>query len=207
MGDFRLIPFLIALALIVVALLVEAGGTGIGLGIGALLIFDALVLLTVLLIGAPLIIGHERTGRLQGIVTLVWGVLVLLAALVALFLALTLIGVMLTALGFVLPYLAVFADFRTGDAAVVLALSQLLKLGAALALVIAHPKFLENRGLVVIIVMSLALGILLGILHAFPGIIVSITDAVGAVIIAIIALIRAAGFAIGGLLSLRKAVV
>jgi len=134
-------------------------------------------------------------------------VLVLLAALVALFLALTLIGVMLTALGFVLPYLAVFADFRTGDAAVVLALSQLLKLGAALALVIAHPKFLENRGLVVIILMSLALGILLGILHAFPGIIVSITDAVGAVIIAIIALIRAAGFAIGGLLSLRKAVV
>ena len=81
----------------------------------------------------------------------------------------------------------------------------LLKIGFAVCLVIAHQRFLQNRGLVLIVLTSLVAGIVVSFLHGFvPLILVSITDAVAAIIIGIIAVIWAIVLLVGSLVSVFK---
>jgi hypothetical protein len=203
--DLRKIPFLVAIVLICLAVATELGGACLGFGIASLAMFDLFVLLTTALIAAPLILGNATVGRTQGLVTLIVSVLILLASLVMLFMAISLLFVMLGLLPFIPFYLAVFASFPKGAAAAVLSLAMLLKLGFALALIVAHQRFLENTGLVIIIAISLGLTLLVTFLHGFPRVFVSITDDIAAIIILIVTCLRALGFALAALPAIKKA--
>ncbi|MEO8394649.1 MAG: hypothetical protein ABI700_16760, partial [Chloroflexota bacterium] len=56
----------------------------------------------------------------------------------------------------------------------------------AICLVIAQQRFLENRGLVLLVISSLIANIVISFLHGFvPGIIVSITDDIAGIIVAL----------------------
>jgi hypothetical protein len=142
-------------------------------------------------------------------VTLIVSIVVILLAIVLIIIALLLLILML-ALLFSAPfgtivYFAVYGFFDRGGAATTLGFLMLLKLAFAVCLVIAHQRFLQNRGLVLIVLTSLVAGIIVSFLHGFvPRPLVSITDAIAAIIVGIIAVIWAIVLLIGSLVSIFK---
>jgi hypothetical protein len=89
-----------------------------------------------------------------------------------------------------IAYVAIYGHFDRGAASATLSLIMALKIGFVVCLLLAHQRFLQNKGLIVITLISLLCNIIISFLHGFvPLLLVSITDAIGAIIVAIIALI------------------
>lgn len=181
-----------------------------GVGVPYLALLDGLVLYTFGLMGLSLLLPSGLHAKLQGILTLVVSLLLLLGAIaliVLTFLLLTLMVTLLMAPIFgTIAYFALYADFATGRAAGLLSAIMLLKLAAALCLVLAQPRFLENKGLVLLLLTSLLAQVITSFLHGFPpGFLVSVTDAIAGLITAILAAIWALVFLIGSLPAVYKA--
>lgn len=214
--------FFLALVLVGLAALVEGAAKVLGVtssslpapsagwGMPALLLLDALLILTVGLMGSALLIPERMQGRLQGLVTFVVSLVVLIAAVVLLFVAIQLLVLMVSLLlappfGTV-AYLLAWGTFDRSGAAVVLGLAMTLKIGFAICLVLAQQRFLENKGLLLLVATSLLAGLLLSFLHGFvPSFLASITDMVGAIVIAILTLMWGLTFLVGSLKSVFKA--
>ena len=183
-----------------------------GLGVPALGLIDGLLLYTLVLVGLGLVVPERVHGRVQGVVSLVAAILLLIAAIVLIFAALikTLIMVALflaTPFG-TLAYLAIYGSFNRSGAAAVLGASMFLKLGAAILLVLAHQRFLQNKGLVLLVLTSLVGNVIVGFLHGFvPIILVSITDAIAAIVIGILAVIWGIVLFVGSIVAIVKAIV
>lgn len=180
-----------------------------GLGIPYLALLDGLLLLTLGLMGASLLIPERVHGRVQGLVTLIGAIVALLAGLAMLLAAIGLLFLMVglfTAVPFgTIAYMAVWGFFNRGGASATLGLLMVLKVVAAVCLVVAHPRFLQNKGLVLLVLTSLLANAIVSFLHGFvPIVLVSITDALGAIIVAILALIWAVVLLIGSLVSILK---
>jgi hypothetical protein len=224
LDDLRKPFFVLALVFIGAAMLLEMGSGLLigaspdlpqapaeGLGVSSLAVLDALLILSVGLMAVSLVLPERVHGRLQGLVMVIVSLLVLLASVGLLFLAIGLIslmlGLLLAPFFGTLAYFAVFGHFDKAGAAVVLGLVMLLKLGFAICVVLAHQRFLEMKGFVLLAATSIVAVLLVGFLHALvPRPLVSITDTLGAIIVAIVALIWAFAFIIGGLVSVGKAV-
>jgi len=72
---------------------------------------------------------------------------------------------------------------------------------------LAHPRFLQNKGLVLIILTSLAANIIISFAHAIvPVPLVSITDAIAAIIVFVLVVLWAGFFLVGSISSIVKAV-
>lgn len=221
-------PFFIgALVLIVLAMLIESSSTALiggaarhlpagqahsdGFGISALAVLDSLVILTVGLMGAALLLPERLQGRVQGVVTLIVAIGVLIVGVTLLFIAVGLItlmlGLLLAPIFGTLAYVAIYGSFDRDGAAAVLGLLMSLKLGFAVCLVLAHQRFLENKGLILLVATSLLAVLLVSFLHGLvPTLLVSITDMVAAIVVYILALVWAVVFLIGSLVSIVKAV-
>lgn len=180
-----------------------------GMGISYMALVDAEVLLTIGLIGAALIVPARLQARVQGFVTCGFSCLVILGAIGLVFLALGLLILMISlflAVPFgTIAYLAIYGFFNRGGASAVLALLMLLKLGMGASLILAQQRFLQNKGLVLLILTSLVCNVIISFLHGLvPIILVSITDAVSAICMAIIAIIWAILLLIGAVMSILK---
>jgi hypothetical protein len=220
--------FLVALALMVIAVLLElaalklvgagsAAGAALdlptpGFGIPYLAILDGQALFSVLLMGISLMLPEALHGRLQGIITLCTSLLCLVLSIVMIMAALALLMLMVSLL--IAPifgtiaYFALYADFDRDSAAVTLSMLTTLKIAFAVCLVLAHQDYLKNKGLVAIVASSLLANLLLAFLHGLvPGFLVSITDMLGAVIIAVLALVWAVIFLVGSVVAIGKAVI
>jgi hypothetical protein len=223
MESLRTPLLVLAIALIAIAFLLEIGSTLLsgtpspiqnvptpGLGIRYLALLDGLVLFTAALIGAEVIVPKSVSGRIQGIGTAIVSILVLLAAIGSIFAALTLLIIMVTLLlapifG-TIAYFIVFAPFDRTGASVALSTIMLLKIGFAVCLVLAQQRFLQIKGLVMIIGTSLLASVIVSFLQGFvPIFLVRITDAVGAIIVAILAVIWAIVFLIDAIPAIIKA--
>ncbi|NIM94238.1 MAG: hypothetical protein GTO18_11075 [Anaerolineales bacterium] len=181
-----------------------------GLGIPYMALLDGVVLFTVALMGASLVIPQRVHGRVQGCATLIFSLMVILGGIAMIFVAigllLLMISLVLSFFGF-FTYLAIYGFFDRGGASVLLGLLMMLKLGFAICLIIAHRRFLENKGLVLIVFTSFLGIVIISFLHGLvPGIFVSITDALGAIIVAIFAVFWAVFLLIGSLGSVTKAI-
>jgi hypothetical protein len=181
-----------------------------GRGIPYLVLIDGLLLLTLGLMGASLLIPERVHGRLQGGVTLVGALVALGAGITMLTIAITFLLVMvalLTAVPFgTLAYLAIWGHFDRSGAAITLGFLMTFKVAAGVCLALAHPRFLQNKGLVLLYLTSLLATALVSLLHGWvPRILVSITDTLGGIIVAILGLIWAVALLIGALVSLYKA--
>jgi hypothetical protein len=180
-----------------------------GLGIPYLALVDGLLLLTLGLMGASLLIPERVHGQVQGVVSLVGAIVALLAGIAMLFGALGLLLLMVslfTAVPFgTIAYLAIWGFFNRGGASATLGLLMTFKVAAAICLALAHPRFLQNKGLVLLVLTSLLAGAIVSILHGWvPLILVSITDAIGAIVVAILGLIWAVVLLIGALVSIFR---
>jgi hypothetical protein len=182
-----------------------------GYGVQYLVFVDAFLFYVSLLIGLALIIPERIQGRVQGCVTLVVSFLGCLGIIGAIFTALIFLLLMVTLLlapifG-TLAYLAIYGDFDRSGANITLSLIMALKIGYCILLILAHQRFLQNKSLVLLTLTSLLANIIISFLHNLvPGILVSITDALGAIVVAILALIWAIVFIIGSIVAIVRSI-
>jgi hypothetical protein len=218
-GELRKIPLLVALALTVVIVLVELGsplimGSGDdppGRGIPYLALVDIVLAYTILLVSLPIVVPDHLQGKIQGIVTFVGAIVLLIVAFLLTLLALAALLLMVSlflAVPFgTIAYLAAFGDFATGEAAAILSLLMMLKLAFCVFLVIAQQRFLQNKGLVLLVVTSLVATIIVAFLHGLvPGPLVSITDSLAAIVVGILAIIWAIVLLIGSIPAILRAI-
>ncbi|MEU7873028.1 hypothetical protein [Dactylosporangium sp. NPDC049140] len=182
-----------------------------GLGVPYLALVDAAALFTVALMAAGLVVPQRLQGRLQGIVTLVFAILLLLAAAGLLVLAIAKLILMVTLLlAFpfgTIAYLIGFGFFPRGTAVVILSLLMFLKFVFAGALAAAQQRFLQNKGLVALVLTSLLCTVVVSLLHGVvPGVLVSITDAVAGIVCAIAGIVWAIVLLVGAIVGIVTAV-
>ena len=177
-----------------------------GLAISYLPILDGLLLYTVLLMGLGILMPRSVIGRIQGIVTLVLAFFGLLGAIAMALVALGLLILMITLLVAVpfgtIAYFVAWADFPTGAATATLGLILLLKAAFCILLILAHQRFLQNKGIVILSAVSLGATLLAAFLIDFPPrFLASITDAIGALIIAVVGAIWLLILLVGSILA------
>jgi hypothetical protein len=182
-----------------------------GRAIMYLALLDGILLYTVALMGVSLIMPERLHGRIQGVLTLVVSILLILGSLVLLVIAFVELLVMV-ALFFAAPfgtiaYLALWGFFPRGDAAVLLTLLTFLKIVFAVGLLLAHQRFLQNKGLVALFLTSLVADVVVAFLHGFvPIILVSIVDDIAAIVLAIVGIIWGVVLLIGSIPAIVKAI-
>jgi hypothetical protein len=221
-------PFLVvSLIAIFLAVFVELGSIAVlgphtsastlgisstGKAIPAMAFLDGLIFFATLLISIALLIPERVQSKVQGIVTLVFSILLLLGCIVVIFQDITLLILMVSLLMSVpfgtIAYFAGWGDFQTGTALAALSMLMTLKVIFAVCLVLAHQRFLQNKGFVLIIITSFVCNLIVAFLYALvPGCLVSITDALGAIIVCILAIVWAVVYLIGGIISVIKVIV
>jgi hypothetical protein len=162
-------------------------------------------------IGLSVIVSNRLTGRLQGIVTLIVSFLLLIGAFIALIIAfvelLIMVSLFLAPPFGTIAYLAIWGFFPRGDAAILLSLVLLLKIGFAIFLLLAQQQFLKQKLLIAMILTTLLLTVIVSFLHGFvPIILVSITDDIAAIVIAIVAIVWAIIVLVGAIIAVVKAI-
>lgn len=182
-----------------------------GLGIPYLALLDGLLLFAVFLMGASLLVPERIHGRIQGVATLVLTLVVfslgLLLISAALTLLLLMVGLFFSAPFGTIAYLAIWGFFDRAGASGTLGLLLALKLAFGVCLALAHPRFLQNKGLVLLTITALVANVIVAFLHGVvPRVMASITDALAAIVVGILALIWAVVFFAGSLVSVLKVV-
>jgi hypothetical protein len=186
-------------------------GTPPGRAIPAMAVLDGLVLFTVLLMGAPMFIPERIFAKMQGVATLVVSLIALLGSIGGIFLTFSLVMLMvalLTAFPFgTIIYLIIYGFFDRTWSNVTLSFLILLKVSFAACLILAHPRFIQNKGLVLIVLTSLAANIIISFSHAMvPRPLVSITDAIAAILVFVLVVLWAVFFLVGSIVAVVKAV-
>ncbi|MCR2792304.1 hypothetical protein NQ156_04425 [Microbacterium sp. zg.Y625] len=180
-----------------------------GLAIPYLALPLGLLLIIVALMALPLIIGNRRVPLVGGIVSIVGGLAAVIGGIVMTIVAiaalLTMVSLFLAAPWGTLAYLAIFGFFDVGTSAALLGLILVLQLAAIVFLLVAQQRILGNKRLVFWLLLSLLLTLLTMLLHSIvPVILVSITDAVGAIILAVVGVVWGLLLLVGGVISLVK---
>jgi hypothetical protein len=178
------------------------------LGISYLALLDGQLLFMVALTATSLLIPQRVRGRRQGIATLVFSILLGLLAILLIVVAIGLLSLMLSLLGTVVMvpvYIGQFGFFDRTGATIILGLLLLLKLGFVGSIIAANKQFLQNKGLLFITLAALLSNIVILVLYnVVPWLLVSVIDAIAAIIIAGFSLVWAIVLLIGGLGSVRR---
>jgi hypothetical protein len=178
-----------------------------GFGVESLQYVDAILLFTLALMTLALLIPAYLQAKVQGCITLIFAILLILAALVKVFIVLAkllLMVALLLAFPFgTLAYLIIYGSFPRGAAIAVVNFLFTLKLLFGILLLLAHQRFIENKGLVIFFIASLVANVVITFLYNLvPGFLVSITDAIAAIVVMIIGIILAILLAIGAIVSI-----
>jgi hypothetical protein len=182
-----------------------------GRGIAYLAFIDIIALYTTGLFTLSLVVPDRVQGRVQGVATLIGSIILIIVSFIMLIIAFIELMIMIS-LVFAFPfgtvaYLAIWGFFPTAKASVVIGLLMFLKLAWAILLIVAQPRFLQNKGLVLLILTSLVCTVCLEFLHGLlPMMFVSILDDVGAIIFAITGIVWGIVLLIGSIPAIVKAV-
>ena len=180
-----------------------------GLGLPDMALLDSIVFFTLALMGVALILPERLQGRVQGIATLIFSLVLITVAILLIFVAIGSLILMISLLLAVpfgtIVYLIIYAGFNRSGADIMLSLLMLLKFGFAISLFLAQQRFLQSKGLVLLILTSRLCNVIVSfLLGLVPGFLVSITDAIAAIIVGIIAIIWAIVLLIGSIVSIVK---
>ena len=167
-----------------------------GYGVESLQFVDGFLLFTLALMTLALVLPEYLQAKVQGILTAIFAIVVILAGIVKGFLVLAkllLMVAMLLAFPFgTLAYLIIYGSFPRAAGNAVLALIFLLKFVVVILLLLAHQRFAENKGLVIFILLAFVANLIVSLLYGIvPGFLVSITDAIAALVVIIIGVILA----------------
>jgi hypothetical protein len=161
-----------------------------GMAIPYMAVLDGVLLYTVLLTGSGIVLSQSVQANAQGCLTLVVSLLSVIAGVVAIFAALALVIVMIALLLAVpfgtIAYMILYGFFDRDGANVILSLAMLLKIAFVVCLVLSQQRFLERKGLLLLIACSLLGLVVISILQGFPPLfLVSITDGIAAILVAL----------------------
>ncbi len=182
-----------------------------GLGIKYLALPAGLLLVVMVQISLPMLIGHRATGTIQGVISIVAGLVGLIVgiiiAIIAFVMLLLRVSLFLAVPFGTMAYLAIYGFFPVGKAATILTLVMIGLIVTTVLLVLAQQRFLQNKSLVLLIATCLLLAFVTMFLQGFvPGILANITDALAALITAIVGIIWALVMLIGGIVAAIRAV-
>ena len=182
-----------------------------GRGIQYLALIDVIALYTTGLFTISLIVPERVQGRAQGVATLIGSIILIIVSFVMLIIAfielMLMISLFLAVPFGTIAYLIIWGFFPVGKASVIIGLLMFLKIAWAVLLVIAQPRFLQNKGLVLLIATSLVCTLCLEFLHGLmPVILVSILDDVGAIIFSVTGIVWGIVLLIGSIPAIVKAV-
>lgn len=182
-----------------------------GLAIPQMALLEGLLLFTIALMGGSFILTDRVSGKIQGVLSLIVSLLVIIAA--VLFILADVENLVLMLSLFLAPpfgtiaYLAIWGGFNRGGAEAILGATLFLKFAFCIALVLAQQRFLQMKGLMLLVGTSLLANLVVSFLHALvPVILVSITDAVAAIVVLILALIWAVAMFVGAAIAVVKAI-
>jgi hypothetical protein len=217
--------FIVCLILMAAIMLVEIGSLAWiggpseeelatpGIGIPYLALVDGVLLFTIGYWGlaAGKIIPAPIFGMIGGIASFIVMLLLFLASIALIFVALLLLTMMVTlflsAPFGTIAYFAAFADFDVGPARVTLGFLMLLKIALVIFLVLAQQTFLANKTFVVLLATSLLANVIVSFLHGLmPSFLVSILDAVAAIVVGVLAAIWALIKLIGSIVPAFKGI-
>jgi hypothetical protein len=161
-----------------------------GMGIPYLAVLDGVLLFTVLLTGSALVLNQAVVANTQGIVSFILSLLSVIAGIAAIISALVLVIIMIALLLAVpfgtIAYMILYGFFDRDGASVVLSLLMVLKIAFAVTLILAQQRFIERKGLMLLIGCSLLGNVVISFLHGFvPIFLVSITDGIAAILVAL----------------------
>jgi len=182
-----------------------------GRGIAYLALIDIIALYTTGLFCLSLIVPDRVQGRVQGVATLIGSIILIIISFVLLIIAFIELMIMVSLVLAVpfgtLAYLAIWGFFPVAKASVIIGLLMFLKIAWAVLLIVAQPRFLQNKGLVLLILTSLVCTVCLEFLHdLLPVMFVSILDDVGAIIFGITGIVWGIVLLIGSIPAIVKAV-
>jgi hypothetical protein len=181
-----------------------------GRGIPYLALVDGVALFTIALMGLGLLLPARLHGRIQGVITLVFAILLTIGAVGLAIVAVTELILMVSLL-FAPPfgtiaYLILWGSFPRGEASVLLSLLMFLKLVFAGSLLLAQPRFLQNKGLVALVLTSILCTIAAAFLHGLvPAVLVSILDEVAAIVFAVVGAVWGIVLLVGAVPAIVKA--
>jgi hypothetical protein len=102
-------------------------------------------------------------------------------------------------------YMAMWGFFDRHTAKMILAAALALKIGFAGSLVAAQQRYLTHKGFIFLTLVSLVAATIVTVLHGLvPTPLVSVTDALAAIIVGILAVIVAAALLVGGVVGVVK---
>jgi hypothetical protein len=176
-----------------VAAEVVDGADNPGLAIPAIGLLDGLLLLSLALMAlgevSPATVA--RTGGplvlLAGIVVIVLGMVMAVAAVVQLTFML---GLLASPLFGQAVYMALFGSYPRGSAQASLALLMTLRLAGGGALLLWSRSVLQAKGFVLLLLSALAAGVMVSfLLGMVPRVLASVTDAIGAIVVCLVAIL------------------
>lgn len=181
-----------------------------GYAVGGFKFLDGIVLFTIVLMGAGFIVPPSVMGRIQGILTLIFSILLILAAIIfilkVLATLLLMVGLLLSIPFGTIIYLIRYGSFPKGQTLAVLSLLMLLKLLLSGALIATHQRYVENKGLVLLLLTTILVNLIISFIFGLlPGILASIIDAAAAIIAAIVGIIWAIILLIGAIIAIIMA--
>ena len=180
-----------------------------GLAVPYMALLDVIMLFTALSMGLSQLINQRLYTRINAVATLILSLLILIGGIVMIITAIVSLLLMVSLLLAVpfgtLVYLAIYGFFNRGGASAALGLLMVFKLAFSICLVLAHQRFLQNKGLVILIICSFLGNVIISLLHGFvPIFLVSITDAIGAIVVAIIAVVWAVVLLVSAIIALVR---
>ncbi len=181
-----------------------------GLGIPYLALMDGVLLFSLLLMASALLIPAGIHGRLQGCVTVIFSILLLIAAILMIILAivklLLMVGLLLAVPFGTIAYFIMFAFFNRGGGNAILSVLLLMKIGIVVCILLAQQHFLRGKALIMMILCSFLGNIIISFLWGIvPIFLVSITDAIAAIVVAILGVIWLIILLIGAIPAILKA--
>lgn len=192
---------------------IEGAGTDSapGWGIRMLGLIDLALGWTLALMAVEIIRPMGPLAKVQGFVTLVLSIFGILAGLLLIFATLSLLILMVSLL-LAFPfgtaaYMAAWAAFPAGAAQAILALLMTFKLIGIGLLMVATPALLKNRGLLLLLGLSVGLTFLTGLLIGLvPGVVAAIADVLCALVSAVAGTIWMGVLLVGALGAILRAV-
>jgi hypothetical protein len=165
-----------------------------GLAIPSMQFVDGCLLFTMLLMGLALLLPQHVHAKVQGAITQIFSIVLVITGIAQIFTVLIRL-ILMVALLFSFPfgtliYLVVYGHFPRAAMTAMLGGLFLLRILFVVFLLLAHQDFLKNIGLIVYAAVAFIAGLVVSFLYGLvPGILVSITDAIAAIVVSIIGIV------------------
>ena len=177
-----------------------------GFGVESLQFVDGFLLFTIALMTLALVVPEAIQAKIQGVITLIFAIILIIVALIKIFVVIakliTMVAMLLSFPFGTLAYLIIFGSFPRSGALAVLSLLFILKVIFGVLLLLAHQGFLKDWRVIIFVLLAFIGNFIVAFLYGIvPGFLVSITDAIAAIVLLIVGIVAAILLGLGGIIS------